>query len=104
MDFGKGQIQLANIEKEIISGMLFDDAQISPRLPIPSNPMILDGVEIKDEIEDEEILDLESDNGEDHVMRITKMDEETFILTKSRTYIPPNTTTFVQAVVWSQKD
>uniref|UniRef100_A0A915KCY5 Uncharacterized protein n=1 Tax=Romanomermis culicivorax TaxID=13658 RepID=A0A915KCY5_ROMCU len=31
------------------------------------------------------------------------MEEETFIWTKTRTYIWPNTASFVQAVVWPQK-
>uniref|UniRef100_A0A915HT18 Uncharacterized protein n=1 Tax=Romanomermis culicivorax TaxID=13658 RepID=A0A915HT18_ROMCU len=37
-------------------------------------------------------------------MWITEMNEEMFIWTESGTYIPPNTTSFVQAVVWPQKD
>uniref|UniRef100_A0A915I1J8 G-protein coupled receptors family 1 profile domain-containing protein n=1 Tax=Romanomermis culicivorax TaxID=13658 RepID=A0A915I1J8_ROMCU len=103
MDFGKGQIQSANIEKEIISGMLFDNAQIPPRLSIPSNPMVLDAVYTKGNKEKEGKPYLESDDSEDRVMRITKFEEdETFIWTKTRTYIPLNT--FVQAVVWPQKD
>uniref|UniRef100_A0A915HSR8 Reverse transcriptase RNase H-like domain-containing protein n=1 Tax=Romanomermis culicivorax TaxID=13658 RepID=A0A915HSR8_ROMCU len=66
--------------------------------------MILDEVQIKEEIQDEDIPDLESDDEEGQIMGITEMDEETFIWTKSRTYIPPTATTFVQAVVWPQKD
>uniref|UniRef100_A0A915KH71 Uncharacterized protein n=1 Tax=Romanomermis culicivorax TaxID=13658 RepID=A0A915KH71_ROMCU len=104
IDFGKGQIRLANIEKKIISGALFDDAQILPRLPIPSNPMVLDEVQMKEETQDEDVPDLESNDKEGQVMRIMEMDEETFIWTKLGTYIPPNTTTFVQAVVWPEKD
>uniref|UniRef100_A0A915JGQ5 Uncharacterized protein n=1 Tax=Romanomermis culicivorax TaxID=13658 RepID=A0A915JGQ5_ROMCU len=105
IDFGKGQIQLANIETEIISGTLFDNAQILPRLPIPSNPMVLDAVYTKGNKEKEGKPYLESDDNEDRVMRITKFEEdETFIWTKTRTYIPLYTTTFVQAVVWPQKD
>uniref|UniRef100_A0A915K693 Uncharacterized protein n=1 Tax=Romanomermis culicivorax TaxID=13658 RepID=A0A915K693_ROMCU len=100
IDFGKGHIQLANEEKEIISEKLFDDAQIPPRLPIPNNPVVLEEVQIMEESQDEEVPELESDDEEGQVMRITEMDEETFIWTKWGTYIPPNTTTFVQAVVW----
>uniref|UniRef100_A0A915JHT2 Uncharacterized protein n=1 Tax=Romanomermis culicivorax TaxID=13658 RepID=A0A915JHT2_ROMCU len=104
IDFGKVHIRSANIEKEIISGTLFNDAQIPPRLPIPSNPMVVDEVQIEEEIQDEDVPDLESDEEGGQIMRITEMDEETFIWMKSRTYILWNTTTFVQAVVWPQKD
>uniref|UniRef100_A0A915KG98 Uncharacterized protein n=1 Tax=Romanomermis culicivorax TaxID=13658 RepID=A0A915KG98_ROMCU len=104
IDFGKGHIGLANVEKEIISERLFDDALIPPRLPISNNPVVLDEVQIKEESQDEEVPELESDDEEGQVMRIMEMDEEMFIWMKSGMYIPPNTSTFVQAVVWPQKD
>uniref|UniRef100_A0A915JWX1 Uncharacterized protein n=1 Tax=Romanomermis culicivorax TaxID=13658 RepID=A0A915JWX1_ROMCU len=66
--------------------------------------MVLDEVQMKEKTQDEDVSDLESNDKEGQVIRIMEMDEETFIWTKSGTYIPPNTTTFVQAVVWPQKD
>uniref|UniRef100_A0A915L8Z4 Uncharacterized protein n=1 Tax=Romanomermis culicivorax TaxID=13658 RepID=A0A915L8Z4_ROMCU len=74
------------------------------KLPIPNNPVVLDEVQIKEEGQNEEVPELESDDEEGQVMRIREMGEETFIWIKSGMYIPPNTTTFVQAVVWPLKD
>uniref|UniRef100_A0A915HYL4 Uncharacterized protein n=1 Tax=Romanomermis culicivorax TaxID=13658 RepID=A0A915HYL4_ROMCU len=92
--FGMGQIQLANIEKDITSGTLLDDAQVPPRLNIPNNLLAPGEMYIKKEIKDKEVPDLESgdEGNQDCMMRITEMEEETFIWTKIRTYIPPNTT------------
>uniref|UniRef100_A0A915IVN7 Uncharacterized protein n=1 Tax=Romanomermis culicivorax TaxID=13658 RepID=A0A915IVN7_ROMCU len=53
-------------------------------------------------VKDEELPKLESDDEQEQVMRITEMDDETFIWTKYGTYIPPNTTSFVQAVTEPQ--
>uniref|UniRef100_A0A915JBV1 Uncharacterized protein n=1 Tax=Romanomermis culicivorax TaxID=13658 RepID=A0A915JBV1_ROMCU len=83
IDFRKGHIGLANVEREIISKTLFDDAQIPPRLPIPNNPVVLDDVPKQEEVQDEEIPELESDDEQEQVMWITEMEEETFIWTKS---------------------
>uniref|UniRef100_A0A915JUP5 Uncharacterized protein n=1 Tax=Romanomermis culicivorax TaxID=13658 RepID=A0A915JUP5_ROMCU len=74
--FGKGHIRLANVEKEIISETLFNNAQIPPRLPIPNNPVVLDEVQIKEESQDEEVPELESDAEEGQVMSIMEMEEE----------------------------
>uniref|UniRef100_A0A915HQS9 Uncharacterized protein n=1 Tax=Romanomermis culicivorax TaxID=13658 RepID=A0A915HQS9_ROMCU len=60
IDFGKGHIHLANVQREIISETLFDDAQIPPQLPFPNNPVVLDEVHTQ-EGHEEEVPELEGD-------------------------------------------
>uniref|UniRef100_A0A915I4E5 Uncharacterized protein n=1 Tax=Romanomermis culicivorax TaxID=13658 RepID=A0A915I4E5_ROMCU len=44
------------------------------------------------------------EDSQESTMRIAEMEDETFIWMKTRTYIPPTTTSFVQAGVWPQKN
>uniref|UniRef100_A0A915JK21 Uncharacterized protein n=1 Tax=Romanomermis culicivorax TaxID=13658 RepID=A0A915JK21_ROMCU len=49
--------------------------------------MVLDYVPLQEEVKEEDLPELESDDDQEEVMRITEMNEETFIWTKNGTYI-----------------
>uniref|UniRef100_A0A915JWP0 Uncharacterized protein n=1 Tax=Romanomermis culicivorax TaxID=13658 RepID=A0A915JWP0_ROMCU len=55
-------------EQEILDQLietLFDDAQIPSRLPIPTNPMVLDYVPLQEGVKDEDLPELESDDDQE---------------------------------------
>uniref|UniRef100_A0A915J6H5 Uncharacterized protein n=1 Tax=Romanomermis culicivorax TaxID=13658 RepID=A0A915J6H5_ROMCU len=60
-------------EAAIISETLFDDGQIPSRLPILTNPMVLDYVPLQEEVKDEDLPKLETNDEQEQVMRITEM-------------------------------